>query len=148
MSSEEIVKKLAARAESLKHEAQATATNLNLPSYLNPSIVNPQLYAKQQEKRKLLWSTKKTEQAPTNSNLWAGTRFTGDQGGEMQAKFRRLMGIKGEGSTDATEEDVSSKGDKILTDLEKEFERSRAFQLSRGAGGKSGVGLGYAPAYN
>lgn len=81
--------------------------------------------------------------------MWAGTRFTGDQGGEMQAKFRRLMGIKGEGSTDSTEQNVSSKGDQILTDLEKEFERSRAFQLSRGAGGKSGIGLGYAPAnYN
>ena len=62
MSSEEIEKKLAARAESLKQEAQATATNLNLPSFFNPSVVNPQLYAKQQEKRKLLWSGKKTEE--------------------------------------------------------------------------------------
>ena len=66
----------------------------------------------------------------------------------MGAKFRRLMGIKGEGTAD-TEDDGPTKGDQILTDLEKEFERSRAFQLSRGAGGKSGIGLGYAPAgYN
>jgi hypothetical protein len=62
----------------------------------------------------------------------------------MGAKFRRLMGIKGQGGTE--EEEGPSKGDQILTDLEKEFERSRAFQLSRGAGGKSGIGLGYAPA--
>lgn len=82
--------------------------------------------------------------------MWAGTRFTGDQGGEMKAKFRRLMGIKGaDGSAEPTEGDVTSKGEKILTDLEEEFERSRAFQLSRGAGGKSGIGLGYASAnYN
>ena len=78
--------------------------------------------------------------------MWSGTRFTGDQGGEMGAKFRRLMGIKGEGSKDDDGEEGPSKGDQILTDLEKEFERSRAFQLSRGAGGKSGIGLGYAPA--
>lgn len=79
--------------------------------------------------------------------MWSGTKFTGDQGGAMGAKFRRLMGIKGGEGLDASEtggEDVSSKGERILTDLEKEFERSRAFQLSRGAGGKSGVGLGYA----
>ncbi len=66
----------------------------------------------------------------------------GDQGGEMGAKFRRLMGIKGQEGTE-TGEEGPSKGDQILTDLEKEFERSRAFQLSRGAGGKSGIGLGY-----
>lgn len=79
--------------------------------------------------------------------MWSGTKFTGDQGGEMGAKFRRLMGIKGQGEeTGETGDDGPTKGDKILTDLEKEFERSRAFQLSRGAGGKSGIGLGYAPA--
>ena len=82
--------------------------------------------------------------------MWSGTKFAGDQGGEVQAKFRRLMGIKeGETPSDTTGEETGSTGEKILTDLEKEFERSRAFQLSRGAGGKSGIGLGYAPAnYN
>lgn len=62
LSSEEVMKKLAQRQESLKHEAQASAATHNLPSYLNPSMVNPQLYAKQQEKRKLLWSHKKSEE--------------------------------------------------------------------------------------
>jgi hypothetical protein len=56
------MKRLAQRQESLKHEAQANAATHNLPSYLNPSVVNPQLYAKQQEKRKLLWSSKKKEE--------------------------------------------------------------------------------------
>lgn len=65
MSSEEVMKKLAQRQESLKHEAQANAETHNLPSYFNPSIVNPQLYAKQQEKRKLLWSGKKKEEVCT-----------------------------------------------------------------------------------
>lgn len=61
----------------------------------------------------------------------------------MQAKFRRLMGIKGEGSTTAGQGGAQSQTNQLMENLEKEFERSRAFQLSRGAGGKSGIGLGY-----
>lgn len=62
----------------------------------------------------------------------------------MEAKFRRLMGMKGQSSDPSTQTGQSAvEGDKILKDLEEEFERSRAFQLSRGAGGKSGIGLGY-----
>lgn len=61
----------------------------------------------------------------------------------MQAKFRRLMGIKGEGTTAAGQDGAQLHSDQLMANLEKEFERSRAFQLSRGAGGKSGIGLGY-----
>ena len=32
---------------------------------------------------------------------------------------------------------------KVLDDLEKEYEKSRAFQMSRGAGGVTGIGLGF-----
>lgn len=32
---------------------------------------------------------------------------------------------------------------KVLDELEKEYEKSRAFQLSRGAGGVTGIGLGF-----
>ena len=63
----------------------------------------------------------------------------------MQAKFRRLMGMK-EGQELNTEQDqqnVGAQSQQLMKDLENEFERSRAFQLSRGAGGKSGIGLGY-----
>ena len=66
----------------------------------------------------------------------------------MQAKFRRLMGIKGDGSSSgdqggSAQPAQSEQSEKLMADLEAEFERSRAFQLSRGAGGKSGIGLGY-----
>ena len=61
----------------------------------------------------------------------------------MQAKFRRLMGIKGEGSTTEGQDGAKPHNDQLMENLEREFERSRAFQLSRGAGGKSGIGLGY-----
>ena len=64
----------------------------------------------------------------------------------MQAKFRRLMGIKGDGSSSTGDQEgpaQPAQSEKLMADLEAEFERSRAFQLSRGAGGKSGIGLGY-----
>ena len=59
-TSEEVQAKLAAHAESLRKQAQDAASMLNLPSYLNPSVVNPHQYAVQAQKRKLLWSGKKT----------------------------------------------------------------------------------------
>ena len=83
------------------------------------------------------------ESTTTKSTLWNSTTFNNDQGGEMQAKFRRLMGIKGEGTTAAEQDGAQEQSDQLMANLEKEFERSRAFQLSRGAGGKSGIGLGY-----
>ena len=60
LTSEEVQAKLAAHAESLRKQAQDAASMLNLPSYLNPSVVNPHQYAVQAQKRKLLWSGKKT----------------------------------------------------------------------------------------
>ena len=60
----------------------------------------------------------------------------------MQAKFRRLMGIKDQENATAAA-DSQPQGQQLMDDLEKEFERSREYQLSRGAGGKSGIGLGY-----
>ena len=61
-TSEEVQAKLAAHAESLRKQAQDAASMLNLPSYLNPSVVNPHQYAVQAQKRKLLWSGKKTSE--------------------------------------------------------------------------------------
>jgi len=150
-TSEEVQAKLAAHAESLRKQAQDAASMLNLPSYLNPSVVNPHQYAVQAQKRKLLWSGKKTTESTTSENsgsgaastLWNSTTFSNDQGGEMQAKFRRLMGIKGDGNAAPGQEAPQAQSQQLMADLEKEFERSRAFQLSRGAGGKSGIGLGY-----
>ena len=85
----------------------------------------------------------KTAAVGAASTLWNSTTFSNDQGGEMQAKFRRLMGIKGDGNAAPGQEAPQAQSQQLMADLEKEFERSRAFQLSRGAGGKSGIGLGY-----
>lgn len=82
-------------------------TGIKLPSYYNPVAVNPNKYAEQIQKRKLLWGNKqnnvvqKVEEAkpaavtPTNktATIWQSTKF-GDQDGKVTAKFKRLMGIK------------------------------------------------------
>lgn len=51
------------------------------------------------------------------------------------------MGIQGV-DTDASDSKVQESR-KVLDDLEKEYEKSRAFQMSRGAGGLTGIGLGF-----
>ena len=87
---------------------------------------------------------KNSFQTPTA--VWNETSFSNDSSGEVQAKFRRLMGIKEGAGHSAALPDTSkpaNQSQKLMEDLENEFERSRAFQLSRGAGGKSGIGLGY-----
>ena len=52
------------------------------------------------------------------------------------------MGIQG---VQANPESVSKvqESRRVLDDLEKEYEKSRAFQMSRGAGGLTGIGLGF-----
>jgi len=81
-------------------------TGIELPSYYNPVAVNPNKYAEQIQKRKLLWGNKQndvvrkvevTKPAITTANktatIWQSTKF-GDQDGKVTAKFKRLMGIK------------------------------------------------------
>lgn len=60
-SSEEVQAKLAMHAEVMRQKAQVQADATNMPQYLNPSVVNPHQYAVQQQKKKLLWGSKKTE---------------------------------------------------------------------------------------
>jgi hypothetical protein len=82
-------------------------TGIELPSYYNPVAVNPNKYAEQIQKRKLLWGNKQNndvvkqveESKPAvaainkTATIWQSTKF-GDQDGKVTAKFKRLMGIK------------------------------------------------------
>lgn len=51
------------------------------------------------------------------------------------------MGIKNAASGESSEKIERSR--KAMEELEKEYEKSRVFQLSRGAGGVTGIGLGF-----
>lgn len=70
--------------------ATTTAT-VQLPSYYNPNVINPNKYAQQMQKRKLLWGAKKTEDA---ASKWGNAQFSQDTDGKVASKFMRLMGIK------------------------------------------------------
>lgn len=87
-------------------------TGIELPSYYNPVAVNPNKYAEQIQKRKLLWGNKQNNKVekqveetkpitPITPNktatIWQSTKF-GDQDGKVTAKFKRLMGIKDNGA--------------------------------------------------
>lgn len=95
-------KSMVAQVEKVKVQ-----TGIELPSYYNPVAVNPNKYAEQIQKRKLLWGNKQNndivkeveESKPTvattnkTATIWQSTKF-GDQDGKVTAKFKRLMGIK------------------------------------------------------
>lgn len=86
-------------------------TGIELPSYYNPVAVNPNKYAEQIQKRKLLWGNKQNNEvvnkveeckpvlpsANKTATIWQSTKF-GDQDGKVTAKFKRLMGIKDNGT--------------------------------------------------
>lgn len=71
-------------------EPQPPAT-LQLPKYYNPGIINANRYAEQQQKRKLIWGSKKNEDS---ANKWGNAHFSQDSDGKVASKFMRLMGIK------------------------------------------------------
>ncbi|KAJ8678324.1 hypothetical protein QAD02_014111 [Eretmocerus hayati] len=103
-------------------------------------------YAEQIQKRKLLWSNKKEESkcAPSTStaNTWVGTTFTHDDDGKVTAKFKRLMGIKGDLPAipaPATKPDILKKQEEMFTNMEQQYEVARATTHTQ-----RGVGLGYA----
>lgn len=69
----------------------ALESPIQLPSYYNPGIINANRYAEQQQKRKLLWGSKKNEDS---ANKWGNAHFSQDSDGKVASKFMRLMGIK------------------------------------------------------
>jgi hypothetical protein len=83
-----------------------------------------------QEKRKLLWNKH-------GRNNWGSVVFNGDDSGETQSKFRRLMGIKTDtpaaDNTANTTTTTTPSG--LLNDLESQYESSRVLtHFARGAG--------------
>lgn len=146
MTTEDVEKRLAEHMKKVQDEAAEAAKKINLPGYLNPAMVNVHQFKQVQDKKKLLWGKTK-EEADAKGTKWAGA-FDDSNNDD---KFRRLMGIHGEGAA-VVPGSVSGEGStsktveqsrKVLDDLEKEYEKSRAFQLSRGAGGLTGMGLGF-----
>ncbi|XP_050458235.1 arginine/serine-rich coiled-coil protein 2 isoform X2 [Cataglyphis hispanica] len=119
-------------------------------SYYNPLATATQgKYAEQIQKRKLLWANKSkqddgksTSTAASTANTWMGTTFTHDQDGKVSAKFKRLMGIKGDlpsAPAVGTKPDILKKQEEMFNNMEQQYEVARATTHTQ-----RGVGLGYA----
>lgn len=122
--------------KTMQEKQAEEAKKINLPTYLNPNMVNVQQFKQVQDKRKLLWSKPKDKKE--GAAQWSGA-FDDENNDE---KFKRLMGIQGV-QVDQSAQSKVQESRKVLDDLEKEYEKSRAFQMSRGAGGLTGMGLGF-----
>lgn len=87
--------------------------------------------------------------AVSSTNTWLATTFTEDQDGKMTAKFKRLMGIKGEVAAAASassstpssgqKPDILKKQEEMFSNMEQQYEVARATTHTQ-----RGVGLGYA----
>ncbi|XP_050331939.1 arginine/serine-rich coiled-coil protein 2 isoform X3 [Bactrocera neohumeralis] len=118
---------------------------IQLPSYYNPNVINPNKYAEQVQKRKLLWGAKKAEDTAAK---WGNAQFSQDTDGKVASKFMRLMGIKGSGPSKSEEvveqkvvpsvaPDVKSR-EVMFSNMEQQYEVARqATHTMRG------VGLGF-----
>ncbi|XP_050441092.1 arginine/serine-rich coiled-coil protein 2 isoform X2 [Adelges cooleyi] len=132
-------------------------TGIELPSYYNPIAVNPNKYAEQIQKRKLLWGNKQNSNQesvkqvvehkpaiPNTNNtakIWQSTKF-GDQDGKVTAKFKRLMGIKDDVQSADSQvnqqgqsKDIIKKQEEMFNSMESQYEVARmATHTHRGLG--------------
>ncbi|XP_060877398.1 arginine/serine-rich coiled-coil protein 2-like isoform X1 [Metopolophium dirhodum] len=142
-------KSMEAQVEKVKEQ-----TGIELPSYYNPVAVNPNKYAEQIQKRKLLWGNKQNNEVvkqieeakpPVITNnktatIWQSTKF-GDQDGKVTAKFKRLMGIKdpigvdNQTSQQGQSKDIIKKQEEMFNSMESQYEVARmATHTHRGLG--------------
>lgn len=80
--------------------------------------------------------------AASTANTWMGTTFTHDQDGKVTAKFKRLMGIKGDlpaAPQPGQKPDILKKQEEMFNNMEQQYEVARATTHTQ-----RGVGLGYA----
>lgn len=112
---------------------------VEIPAYYNPNAINVTKYAEQIQKRKLLWSSKKTEPVAATST-WNKATFSQDTDGKVASKFMRLMGIKdgqAKPQPDPGEHDLD-KQKKLFSTMEQQYEVARQVTHTM-----RGVGLGF-----
>lgn len=123
----------------IKHENAEKVNDTDiLPSYYNKNVINAKKYADLQQKKKLLWGSKKEEEQAK----WVNTKFSQDEDGTKASKFMRLMGIKdGKSETKNANESIEgssskvNKTDDLLKSMEQQYEVARhVTHLSRGCG--------------
>lgn len=130
----------------------ADVGKLDLANFKSPVLVN-QKYTEQNQKKKLIWGSKKVIPDPgpsgenkATNNKWESATFSHDSDGKVASKFLRLMGMKGEvvpkstssGSDNDADPNVK-KREEMFSSMEQQYEVARqATHTMRG------MGLGFA----
>uniref|UniRef100_A0A8C1UQX8 Arginine/serine-rich coiled-coil protein 2 n=1 Tax=Cyprinus carpio TaxID=7962 RepID=A0A8C1UQX8_CYPCA len=145
-SGTQVTPQIAMAAQMAALQAKTLAeTGIAVPSFYNPSAVNPMKFAEQEKKRKKLWQGKK--EGSQTAELWEKLNF-GNK--DQNVKFRKLMGIKGEeeeGSSSgaATEEGLKTlqQQEEMFRNLDVQYEMARSQTHTQ-----RGMGLGFSSSFS
>ncbi|XP_077417446.1 arginine/serine-rich coiled-coil protein 2 isoform X2 [Vanacampus margaritifer] len=146
-SGTQVTPQIAMAAQMAALQARTLAeTGVAVPSYYNPSAVNPSKFAEQEKKRKKLWQGKKDGDKSQTAELWESLNF-GNK--DQNVKFRKLMGIKdddeGEASKPLNNEGLKTlqKQEEMFRNLDVQYEMARSQTHTQ-----RGMGLGFSSAFS
>ncbi|XP_042344388.1 arginine/serine-rich coiled-coil protein 2 isoform X2 [Plectropomus leopardus] len=146
-SGTQVTPQIAMAAQMAALQAKTLAeTGIAVPSYYNPSAVNPMKFAEQEKKRKMLWQGKKEGDKSQTAELWEKLNFGNKN---QNVKFRKLMGIKGEDEAEAAkplnEEGLKTlqKQEEMFRNLDVQYEMARSQTHTQ-----RGMGLGFTSSFS
>ncbi|KAL0979387.1 hypothetical protein UPYG_G00184410 [Umbra pygmaea] len=146
-SGTQVTPQIAMAAQMAALQAKTLAeTGIAVPSYYNPSAVNPMKFAEQEKKRKKLWQGKKEGDKSQTAELWEKLNF-GNK--DQNVKFRKLMGIKGEEEGEASKP-LNDEGLKTLQQQEEMFHNLDVqYEMARSqTHTQRGMGLGFGSSFS
>lgn len=147
-SGTQVTPQIAMAAQMAALQAKTLAeTGIAVPSYYNPSAVNPMKFAEQEKKRKLLWQGKKEGDSKSQTaELWEKLNF-GNK--DQNVKFRKLMGIKNEDEAGASGT-MNDEGMKTLQQQEEMFRNLDVqYEMARSqTHTQRGMGLGFSSSFS
>lgn len=145
-SGTQVTPQIAMAAQMAALQAKTLAqTGIAVPSYYNPSAVNPMKFAEQEKKRKKLWQGKKEGDKSQTAELWEKLNF-GNK--DQNVKFRKLMGIKPdeEGTSQVLNEDgmkTLQQQEEMFRNLDVQYEMARSQTHTQ-----RGMGLGFGSSFS
>ncbi|XP_029366303.1 arginine/serine-rich coiled-coil protein 2 isoform X1 [Echeneis naucrates] len=146
-SGTQVTPQIAMAAQMAALQAKTLAeTGIAVPSYYNPSAVNPMKFAEQEKKRKMLWQGKKDGDKSQTAELWEKLNF-GNK--DQNVKFRKLMGIKGDDEAEASKPlnddglKTLQKQEEMFRNLDVQYEMARSQTHTQ-----RGMGLGFSSSFS
>uniref|UniRef100_A0A1A8F9Z8 Arginine/serine-rich coiled-coil protein 2 n=1 Tax=Nothobranchius korthausae TaxID=1143690 RepID=A0A1A8F9Z8_9TELE len=144
----QVTPQIAMAAQMAALQAKTLAeTGIAVPSFYNPSAVNPMKFAEQEKKRKKLWQGKKEGEKSQTTELWEKLNF-GNK--DQNVKFRKLMGIKGDEDEAEASKPLNDEGIKTLQKQEEMFRNLDVqYEMARSqTHTQRGMGLGFSTSFS